>query len=86
MVLVDEQTRTQAERKILEAKREALIKEARETRLSCSLQEKLAEIDSMKLQPYGAFDAVRFLYSAFHFYIYIFQFSIAILFWEFITR
>lgn len=50
----------------MESKREALLKEASENRLSGSLQEKLAEVESMKLQPYGTLDAVRSF--AFNFY------------------
>lgn len=57
------QTHTQAERKIMESKREALLREACENRLSGSLQEKLDEVDSMKLQPYGTFDAVCEVYN-----------------------
>lgn len=52
------QTRTQAEKKIMEAKREDLLEEARENTLMGPLQEKLVELESMKLQPYGTFDAV----------------------------
>lgn len=48
----------------MESKREALLKEAGGNRLL--IQEKLAEVDSMKLQPYGTFDAVRSF--AFNFY------------------
>ncbi|KAI5679577.1 hypothetical protein M9H77_00804 [Catharanthus roseus] len=53
------QTHTQVERKILEAK----LKKACENRLSGSLPEKLVEVDSLKLQPYGTFDSVREVYN-----------------------
>lgn len=55
-------THTQAERKIMEGKREALMKEASESSTGSTLQDKLAELDSIKPRPYGTFPAVRFNY------------------------
>ena len=52
------QTHTQAERKIMEAKREELLREDYENTFMGALQEKLVELESIKPQPYGAFDAV----------------------------
>ncbi|XP_010266330.1 PREDICTED: peroxisomal nicotinamide adenine dinucleotide carrier-like isoform X2 [Nelumbo nucifera] len=60
------QTHTQAERKIMEAKREAILREAsisNSTDLS-TLQDKLDELDSIKPRPYGTTYAV-FLLGAF---------------------
>lgn len=59
------QTHTQAERKIMEGKRESLMREASE---SCSLdsytvKDKLAELDSVKPRPYGTLQAVHEVYS-----------------------
>ncbi|KAL2470052.1 Peroxisomal nicotinamide adenine dinucleotide carrier [Abeliophyllum distichum] len=52
------QTHTQAERKIVEAKREALLKEASENVLTrSSLQDQLAALDSVKPRPYGTLQA-----------------------------
>ncbi|XP_044507403.1 peroxisomal nicotinamide adenine dinucleotide carrier-like isoform X1 [Mangifera indica] len=56
------QTHTQAERKIMEAKREAIMSEASECSTSPTLQEKLAELDSIKPHPYGTFHAAREVY------------------------
>lgn len=54
------QTYTQAERKIVEAKKEALLKEASENAvLGSSLTSQLAELDSIKPRPYGTFQAVN---------------------------
>uniref|UniRef100_A0A1D1ZJ35 Mitochondrial substrate carrier family protein Q n=1 Tax=Anthurium amnicola TaxID=1678845 RepID=A0A1D1ZJ35_9ARAE len=54
------QTRTQAERKIMEAKREAILREEAEGTSSehRTVEDKLAELDSIKPQPYGTFHAV----------------------------
>ncbi|KAK9270318.1 hypothetical protein L1049_025896 [Liquidambar formosana] len=54
------QTHTQAERKIMEGKREALMREASEIGSidSYTLQDKLDELDSMKPRPYGTLHAV----------------------------
>lgn len=58
------QTHTQAERKTLEAKKEALTREASESNLiGSSLQEKLAELDSIKPHPYGTLHAVSEVYN-----------------------
>ncbi|XP_019186205.1 PREDICTED: peroxisomal nicotinamide adenine dinucleotide carrier-like [Ipomoea nil] len=58
------QTHTQAERKIVEAKRETLLKEASENDLlRSSLPEKLAELDSLKPHPYGTFHAAQEVYN-----------------------
>ncbi|KAL3505536.1 hypothetical protein ACH5RR_035377 [Cinchona calisaya] len=57
------QTHTQAERKIMEAKKENLLKKARENTLIGTLQEKFAELESMKPQPYGTFDAACEVYA-----------------------
>lgn len=57
------QTHTQAERKILEAKREGLLREASESNLiGLYLQEKLAELDSVKPNPYGTLHAACEVY------------------------
>lgn len=59
------QTHTQAERKVAEAKREALLKEASENvALRSSLSDQLAALDLIKPHPYGTFQAVN---SASHF-------------------
>lgn len=52
-------THTQAERKIMEGKREALVKEALESSTGSTLQDKLAELDLIKPRPYGTFPVVR---------------------------
>ncbi|CAK9161170.1 unnamed protein product [Ilex paraguariensis] len=53
------QTNTQAARKIVEAKREALLREFSESSfLGSSLQDKLAELDPIKPRPYGTWQAV----------------------------
>lgn len=65
-------THTQAERKIMEERKEALLKEASENRMTGSgLQVKLAELDSIKPHPYGTWQAV----GKFNFFCpeYIFQ-------------
>lgn len=65
-------THTQAERKIMEERKEALLREASENGLTGSeFQDKLAELDSIKPRPYGTLQAVgrfiSFVYSyAFH--------------------
>ncbi|XP_059634761.1 peroxisomal nicotinamide adenine dinucleotide carrier-like isoform X2 [Cornus florida] len=57
------QTHTQAERKIMEAKREALLREASENSLmESTLQDKLDELDSTKPHPYGTLHAAREVY------------------------
>ncbi|XP_027149227.1 peroxisomal nicotinamide adenine dinucleotide carrier-like isoform X2 [Coffea eugenioides] len=56
------QTHTQAERKIMEAKREELLREDYENTFMGALQEKLVELESIKPQPYGAFDAACEVY------------------------
>lgn len=62
------QTQTQAERKIVEAKREALLKEASENVLTySSLQGHLAALDSIKPHPYGTFLAVNIIWSSLFF-------------------
>lgn len=58
------QTHTQAEMKMLEAKKEALTNEAsRSVILGASLQEKFAELDSIKPKPYGTRHAAREVYN-----------------------
>lgn len=55
------QTHTQAEQKILEAKKEALIRES--GFIGSSLQEKLRELDSVKPNPYGTLHAAYEVYN-----------------------
>ncbi|XP_051142363.1 peroxisomal nicotinamide adenine dinucleotide carrier-like [Andrographis paniculata] len=58
------QTHTQAERKIAEAKREALLKEySKNVLLKSSLSEELAELDSVKPRPYGTCQAACEVYN-----------------------
>ncbi|KAL3616394.1 hypothetical protein CASFOL_039784 [Castilleja foliolosa] len=58
------QTHTQAERKIVEAKREALLKEASTNDLSeSSLSGQLAALDSIKPHPYGTYQAACEVYN-----------------------
>nr|XP_043609696.1 peroxisomal nicotinamide adenine dinucleotide carrier-like [Erigeron canadensis] len=58
------QTHTQAEHKILEAKKEALIREYSESSLvGSSLQDKLRELDSVKPNPYGTLHAAYEVYN-----------------------
>ncbi|XP_057740916.1 peroxisomal nicotinamide adenine dinucleotide carrier-like [Arachis stenosperma] len=58
------QTHTQAERKIMEEKKEALRMAASESSLAGSiLREKLAELDSKKPRPYGTIHAANEVYS-----------------------
>ncbi|XP_043702685.1 peroxisomal nicotinamide adenine dinucleotide carrier-like [Telopea speciosissima] len=63
------QTHTQAETKIMEAKREAILREAAATAptslmdVSTALQDKLSKLDSIKPSPYGTAQAVREVYS-----------------------
>lgn len=58
------QTHTQAERKIVEAKRETLLKEASQNVLAASsLEAQLAELDSLKPHPYGTLLAAREVYN-----------------------
>ncbi|XP_015880005.1 peroxisomal nicotinamide adenine dinucleotide carrier [Ziziphus jujuba] len=58
------QTHTQAERKILEERKEDLLREASESSLrNSTLQDKLAELDSLKPRPYGTLHAVREVFS-----------------------
>ncbi|KAE8684413.1 Peroxisomal nicotinamide adenine dinucleotide carrier [Hibiscus syriacus] len=57
-------TQTQAERKFMESRKEALLKEASENSLTDStLQEKLAELDSTKPRSYGTIQAAREVYA-----------------------
>ncbi|XP_009593276.1 peroxisomal nicotinamide adenine dinucleotide carrier-like [Nicotiana tomentosiformis] len=57
------QTHTQAERKIVEAKKQTLLKEASENvSAAASLEAKLAELDSSKPHPYGTLQAAREIY------------------------
>lgn len=53
------QTHTQAERKIVEAKKEALLREASDA----TLQEKLAQVDLIQPQPCGTLQAAREVYT-----------------------
>ncbi|GFP95661.1 peroxisomal nicotinamide adenine dinucleotide carrier [Phtheirospermum japonicum] len=58
------QTHTQAERKIMEAKREALLKEASTNDLlQSSLSGQLAALDSIKPRPYGTYQAACEVYN-----------------------
>ncbi|XP_055801057.1 peroxisomal nicotinamide adenine dinucleotide carrier-like [Solanum dulcamara] len=58
------QTHTQAERKIVEAKRETLLKEASQSVLTASsLEVQLAELDSLKPHCYGTLQAAREVYN-----------------------
>lgn len=58
------QTHTQAERKIVEAKKETLLKEASQSVLTASsLEVQLAELDSLKPHPYGTLQAAREVYN-----------------------
>ncbi|WCJ44811.1 Mitochondrial substrate carrier family protein [Euphorbia peplus] len=58
------QTHTQAERKIMEGKKEALMKEASESGLAGSaLYDKLDELDSTKPHPYGTLHAASEVYN-----------------------
>ncbi|KAG6401255.1 hypothetical protein SASPL_138106 [Salvia splendens] len=58
------QTYTQAERKIVEAKKEALLKEASQNALSqSSLTTQLAQLDSIKPRPYGTIQAACEVYN-----------------------
>ncbi|KAL9665509.1 hypothetical protein QQ045_020929 [Rhodiola kirilowii] len=58
------QTHTQAERKIMESRREAMMKEFHEhgSYDLFTLQEKLAELDTMKPRPYGTLLAAKEVY------------------------
>ncbi|XP_068648561.1 peroxisomal nicotinamide adenine dinucleotide carrier-like isoform X2 [Aristolochia californica] len=55
------QTYTQAEKKIMEAKKEAILREASESGLAdlSIFQEKLAILEATKPRPYGTFQAVQ---------------------------
>ncbi|GKA18127.1 peroxisomal nicotinamide adenine dinucleotide carrier-like protein, partial [Tanacetum coccineum] len=58
------QTHTQAEQKILEAKKEALLRESSESNLiGSSLNDKLRELESMKPNPYGTLHAAYEVYN-----------------------
>ncbi|KAE8709793.1 Peroxisomal nicotinamide adenine dinucleotide carrier [Hibiscus syriacus] len=58
------QTQTQAERKIMESRKEALLREASENSITdTTLQEKLGELDSTKPRPYGTIQAAREVYA-----------------------
>ncbi|KAH7566953.1 hypothetical protein ACOSP7_011403 [Xanthoceras sorbifolium] len=57
------QTHTQAERKIMEGKKEALMRESSESPTGSTLPEKLAELDSIKPRPYGTWHAACEVYS-----------------------
>ncbi|XP_004300061.1 PREDICTED: peroxisomal nicotinamide adenine dinucleotide carrier-like isoform X1 [Fragaria vesca subsp. vesca] len=58
------QTHTQAERKIMEERKNALLREASENGLTDSeLQHKLDELDSIKPRPYGTLQAVHEVYT-----------------------
>ncbi|KAL5581622.1 hypothetical protein UlMin_014064 [Ulmus minor] len=57
------QTQTQAERKIMEERKAALLREASESSLiSAALQEKLVELESLRPRPYGTLQAAREVY------------------------
>ncbi|XP_050230467.1 peroxisomal nicotinamide adenine dinucleotide carrier-like isoform X2 [Mercurialis annua] len=58
------QTHTQAERKIMEGKKEALSREAFESgSTGLALQEKLAQLDSIQPRPYGTLHAAYEIYN-----------------------
>ncbi|KAG1358959.1 peroxisomal nicotinamide adenine dinucleotide carrier [Cocos nucifera] len=59
------QTHTQAERKIMEAKREAMLMEASDADVTDieAFKEKLSELDSIKPCPYGTFNAAWEVYN-----------------------
>ncbi|GJW43927.1 peroxisomal nicotinamide adenine dinucleotide carrier-like protein [Tanacetum coccineum] len=58
------QTHTQAEQKILEAKKEALLRDSSESNLiGSSLNDKLRELESMKPNPYGTLHAAYEVYN-----------------------
>ncbi|XP_010932196.1 peroxisomal nicotinamide adenine dinucleotide carrier isoform X2 [Elaeis guineensis] len=59
------QTHTQAERKIMEAKREAMLMEASDADATDmeAFKEKLSELDSTKPHPFGTFHAAREVYN-----------------------
>ncbi|CAN4114537.1 unnamed protein product [Withania somnifera] len=57
------QTHTQAERKIVEAKRESLLKRTSQNVMTSSLEAQLAELDSSKPHPYGTLQAAREVYN-----------------------
>ncbi|XP_019460795.1 PREDICTED: peroxisomal nicotinamide adenine dinucleotide carrier-like [Lupinus angustifolius] len=58
------QTHTQAERKIIEEKKEALRREASESSIAGStLQDKVAELESIKSQPFGTIHAANEVYN-----------------------
>nr|GEU46833.1 peroxisomal nicotinamide adenine dinucleotide carrier-like [Tanacetum cinerariifolium] len=58
------QTHTQAEQKILEAKKEALLRESSESNLiGSSLNDKLRELESLKPNPYGTLHAAYEVYN-----------------------
>lgn len=59
------QTHTQAERKIMEAKRKSLLEGSSENSLIASLQDQLAELETRKRRPYGTVHAVRIVYISF---------------------
>lgn len=58
------QTHTQAEKNIMEAKRDAILREASESgsRDLSTFQDKLAELDSTKPRPYGTLHAAQEVY------------------------
>ncbi|MQL70521.1 hypothetical protein Taro_002856 [Colocasia esculenta] len=58
------QTQTQAERKIVEAKREAILREEADSTSADqrTVADKLAELDSIKPRPYGTITAAREVY------------------------
>ncbi|KAL2906905.1 Peroxisomal nicotinamide adenine dinucleotide carrier [Bienertia sinuspersici] len=58
------QTQTQAERNIMERKRDALLREASQNRaIASTLQDKLAELESLKPSPYGTLKAAAEVYN-----------------------
>lgn len=58
------QTHTQAERKIMEERKHALLKQASETSFNTSLlHDKSADLDSLKPRPYGTLRAAHEVYS-----------------------
>ena len=62
-------THTQAERKIMEERKDALLREASENGLTGSeLQHKLDELDSIKSRPYGTLQAVSNIFSFVYFF------------------
>ncbi|PON73273.1 Mitochondrial substrate/solute carrier [Trema orientale] len=58
------QTHTQAERKIMEERKQSLLREASEsTLMSSTLHDKMVQLDSMRARPYGTLHAAHEVYT-----------------------